>query len=148
MKKKKRQCYICECMYKSYSPACMWYLKKITKHPHSVSLSKTTKQQLTICLTQKTVLSQHELTFCSDPSILTFTFLFSISASIGKRRRTALTGPGTIARSYTRSAIREVRFHLGMERKKKGSGYKLHAQQLRSNQANFISPLVHREGLS
>ena len=70
--------HICESMYKSYSPACIWYLK----NPHSITLSKTITNQLNCLLDPENRIIQHWLTFCSDSGILTFTFLFSLSLRV------------------------------------------------------------------
>lgn len=67
--------HICESMYKSYSAACIWYLK----NPHSITLSKTTTKQLNCLLDPKNRIIQHWLTLCSDPGILAFAILFSLS---------------------------------------------------------------------
>ena len=64
--------HICKSMYKSYSPACIWNLK--VQSANSFSQNNI---NITHCLFDpKNRLIQHRLTFCSDSSILAFTFLF------------------------------------------------------------------------
>ena len=101
----------------SYSPARIWYLYKIIKHPRSVSL---TTEKTTHCLPEpKNRLIQHWPTLCRSSRL----HLSSPSASIWTRRTTALTGPGTISRSYTRGVQYEWLREMSLHFKKKRIGY-------------------------
>ena len=99
--------HICECMYKSYSPARIWNLYKIIKHPRSVSL---TTKKTTHCLPDsKNCLIQHWLT-CSNPSVLTFASLFSISVNKNsEEKKNNFDGTWDyIEELYKRSTIRMI----------------------------------------
>ena len=129
---------ICESMYKSYSPACIWNLIK------SIRNSATFYKQLTVCLTQKIVLSN--IGWPSVAILASSRLRFSsASSSIGKRRTRALTGPGIIKRSYTewynKNDLREIRI-----KKRETTHFIIQTihifkMRLRRNQTDFFSPL-------
>jgi len=117
---------ICERMYKTYSTTCIWYLKG-NNQTSALSLRfpkkpPPKKEKTTHCLLDpKNRLIQHWLTFCSDPSILAFTSLFSLGVN-WEEENNSFNGTWDhvkdLYKGYTITMIEGNEFHLEESKQK------------------------------